>query len=312
MPCLGDQRPLRQTHNLPVSNFSASEEILIEPVSQLSSMHCDVLSQGKENNEPSSTHTLEHKSAPDALEMMNTNQQNVNTKKRKVISKVKKHCVKMTKSEQELYKKLTSVQRKLSLCKNRLSNNAKQLKVAKKLSSNPEFLKIMESVPASAKILLMLQFREQGKKAKGRRFNIQEKILSLTILKQSPKAYRFIRKIFTLPAPQTLRKLLTRANIKPGINKKIFMQLKSKSAEMKSANEKLCLLIFDEMSLKTNVTYNERKDTITGFVTNGTETKPLYANHAQVFMIRGLHRNYKQPVSYTFSAGATKGPELAR
>lgn len=29
-------------------------------------------------------------------------------------------------------------------------------------------------------------------------------------------------------------------------------------------------------------------------------------------MVRGLIRNYKQPVAYTFSSGATKGPELAK
>lgn len=38
-------------------------------------------------------------------------------------------------------------------------------------------------------------------------------------------------------------------------------------------NDKLCILMFDEMSLKTNVTYNERKDSVTGFVTNREETK---------------------------------------
>lgn len=49
-----------------------------------------------------------------------------------------------------------------------------------------------------------------------------------------------------------------------------------------------------------------------GFVTNGQETVPEYADHAQVFMVRGLIKNYKQPVAYTFSQAATKGPELAK
>lgn len=29
-------------------------------------------------------------------------------------------------------------------------------------------------------------------------------------------------------------------------------------------------------------------------------------------MIRGVTKNYKQPVAYSFSAGATKGPELVK
>ncbi|CAK1597794.1 unnamed protein product [Parnassius mnemosyne] len=75
--------------------------------------------------------------------------------------------------------------------------------------------------------------------------------------------------------------------------------------------DKLCILIFDEMSLKANITYNESKDLVVGFVNNGRETKPEFADHAQVFMIRGLLRKYKQPVAYTFAQAATKGPELA-
>lgn len=66
------------------------------------------------------------------------------------------------------------------------------------------------------------------------------------------------------------------------------------------------------MSLQANVTYNERKDRVAGFVTNGSETQQILANHAQVFMVRGLIKNYKEPISYTFSSGATKGPELAK
>ncbi|CAK1592043.1 unnamed protein product [Parnassius mnemosyne] len=54
--------------------------------------------------------------------------------------------------------------------------------------------------------------------------------------------------------------------------------------------DKLCILMFDEMSLKADITYNERKNLVIGVVNNGRETKPKFADHAQV---------------------ATKGPELA-
>lgn len=76
--------------------------------------------------------------------------------------------------------------------------------------------------------------------------------------------------------------------------------------------EKLCILLFDEVSLKPFITYQERKDHITGLVDNGEKREKEFADHAQVFMIRGLIKNYKQPVSYSFSSSATKGPELAR
>lgn len=42
------------------------------------------------------------------------------------------------------------------------------------------------------------------------------------------------------------------------------------------------------------------------------QRQPEFADHAQVFMVRGLIKNYKQAIFYTFSASATKGPELAK
>ncbi|CAH2101134.1 unnamed protein product [Euphydryas editha] len=64
------------------------------------------------------------------------------------------------------------------------------------------------------------------------------------------------------------------------------------------------------MSLKCSLSYNKRRYYVTGFVTNGKETHPDFADHAEVFMLRGLIKNYKQPFAYTFSQAATKGPEL--
>lgn len=157
----------------------------------------------------------------------------------------------------------------------------------------------------------MLQFREINKKDKGRRFSLDEKIASLSIFKQSPKCYRFIRKIFILPAPQTLIKLINEANVKPGINQNIFQQIKGAVAKLK-IEDRLCIILFDEVSLKANLTYNERRDHVIGFATDGETIKTDFADHAQVFMVRGLIRNYKQPVYYSFSSSATRGPDLAK
>ncbi|KAI5634062.1 transposase protein domain-containing protein [Phthorimaea operculella] len=128
--------------------------------------------------------------------------------------------------------------------------------------------------------------------------------------KKEPKGIQISEKIFILPSPQTLLRVLSMANIRPGINKNTMAQIK-KATEKMTVEDRLCIVLFDEMSLKPNVTYNDRKDRVTGFVTNGEDTKPEFADHAQVFMVRGLMKNYKQPVAYTFSQAATKGAELA-
>lgn len=218
--------------------------------------------------------------------------------------------VAVTTSEHALYRKLVLVGVKLSKCRNKVKHQAKKIKTLQNLTTNPQFLKTLDNLPSTSKILTLLQFREHKKGNKGRRFTLKEKIIALSFLKQSPKGYRFLRKIFILPSRQTLLKLLNMADINPGINKNMIQQIK-KATEKIKLEHKICIVLFDEMSLKPNVTYNERKDNVCGFVTNGLVTQPDYADHAQVFMVRGLIKNYKQPVAYTFSQAATKGPELA-
>lgn len=217
----------------------------------------------------------------------------------------------LTPKEKELFTELRKIKNRLQKCKDDLKLQKEQWKAAKKICSTPKFIEAMENWSKPLKILTILQFREHKKKEKGRRFTTEEKIIALSILKQSPKAYRFLRKIFILPAPLTLTRLLQKANLKPGINETIFRQLKNKAEKMKST-EKLCILLFDEISIKPGLTYNERNDVVKGFVTDGEITQKVFADHAQVYMIRGLLKNYKQAIAYTFSSGATKGPELTK
>lgn len=213
--------------------------------------------------------------------------------------------------EKELHRKLIAARIKISKIKGKARKQLANLKAAKNIASSPAVLDTLENCTSTAKLLMRMQWREDLKKAKGRRFTLQEKIAALAIFKQSPKGYRFFRRIFILPAQQTLIKLIQMSNLKPGINKNIFSQLKTK-ADLMKIEEKLCVLMFDEVSLKANVTYQERKDKITGLVDNGHERKGDFADHAQVFMVRGLIYNYKQAISYTFASSATKGPELAK
>ncbi|CAB3232073.1 unnamed protein product [Arctia plantaginis] len=191
------------------------------------------------------------------------------------------------------------------------SNPSKQNKGTAKYYHQSKNFGNLDALPSTSKILTLSQFREFKKGNRGRRFTLQEKLVSLSITKQSSKGYRFLRKIFKLPSRQILLQLLHQANFKPGINSNTIEQLK-KATEAMKLEDKLCILLFDEMSLKPSVAYNERKDRVCGFVTNGDEVYSEYADHAQVFMIRGLLKNYKQPVAYTISQAATKGPELPK
>jgi hypothetical protein len=74
---------------------------------------------------------------------------------------------------------------------------------------------------------------------------------------------------------------------------------------------KLCVLLFDEMSLKTNLTYNASLDVIEGYenfgpLGEGTQT----ANSALVFMVKGLCAKWKQPIGYFLSHNAAPAEKL--
>jgi len=49
-----------------------------------------------------------------------------------------------------------------------------------------------------------------------------------------------------------------------------------------------------------------------GFVDCGTYKNQNLADHALVFMVRGIKKKYKQPICYTFCKAATKQNELVR
>jgi hypothetical protein len=75
----------------------------------------------------------------------------------------------------------------------------------------------------------------------------------------------------------------------------------------------MCAIVLDEMSLKESVTYNVEKDHIEGYEDFGSLGRTQYiANHAIVFMVRGLCEKWKQPVGYFLSSGPMSGKVMTQ
>lgn len=70
------------------------------------------------------------------------------------------------------------------------------------------------------------QIENMNKKAKGKRYSIEDKVLSLALYKQSGTGYR-LPKIFDLPSKKTLTTLLNRIPISPGLNSYVLKVLKA-------------------------------------------------------------------------------------
>jgi hypothetical protein len=106
-----------------------------------------------------------------------------------------------------------------------------------------------------------------------------------------------------LPSVSTLRRTVSAIDVKPGFNDNILEALKHKVQAM-SPNAALCTVVFDEMSIKETLSYNPQTDDVDGLEDFGTCGKTCFvANHATVFLVRGLTADWKQPVGYFLSSG---------
>jgi len=93
--------------------------------------------------------------------------------------------------------------------------------------------KLESKVTAAASLFTRLQLQETKKK-KGHRFTMEEKILSLSIYKRSPKCYSLLSNLFTLPCKRTLNIILGPVCIDPGISPIVTQVLKENVKNLKS------------------------------------------------------------------------------
>lgn len=170
--------------------------------------------------------------------------------------------------------------------------------------------KISNKMTVAGALFTRLQLRETSKEKHGRRFTRDEKVLSLSLYKRSPQCYRLLSKLFTLPSRKTLSNLLSNLPINTGINPILMKVLKS-NVEKLSPSQKYCSLLFDEMSISAELHYNEHLDRIEGFEDYGYERTQKFADHALVFMVRGITKKYKQPIAY-FNQGSTNSHRLSK
>lgn len=128
-------------------------------------------------------------------------------------------------------------------------------------------------------------------------------------MKQSSKCYKYLTQVFNLPSIQTLRSLLQKVDIHPGPINFINRHLK-KQVELMKERDKVCLLMWDEMILQLHVDYDTKKKHIVGFEDFGTKRRARFADHALIFMVRGIQSGWKFPLAYYFCDNATKTDQL--
>ena len=142
------------------------------------------------------------------------------------------------------------------------------------------------------------------------RWKVKDKMLVLSILFHSRKAYKILSCFFILPSIRTLLCDLQKMKIKPGFSESVPEALKVKVNAM-DFKDKNNVLVFEEMSIKEGLLYNVGRDVIERFEDFSHIGKTRYiANHAIAFMIRGLASKWKQPIGYFLSSGPVRAKTL--
>ena len=115
-----------------------------------------------------------------------------------------------------------------------------------------------------------------------------------------------------LPSLVSLHRWLRPLDLLPGLNQPLLNCIKS-FAENFNSYERDCILMWDEMRIKTYIEYDRRHDTIVGVVDHGGMEKELIpAKEALVFLVRGISGNWSFPVSFYFSSEATQTSTISR
>lgn len=113
-----------------------------------------------------------------------------------------------------------------------------------------------------------------------------------------------------LPTTRTLRSWMENFNFLPGINEELFDAIREAIQDFSTA-DKDCVLCWDEMAIKELVEYNRSTDAFEGVSDLGSLGRSLQpANEVLVFMIQGISRKWKFPISYYYSNSATKAEHL--
>lgn len=180
----------------------------------------------------------------------------------------------------------------------------------KKLSRERVYAAASEYIQSDAfKTLLRMQMLHK----KGTQWSESEKQLSIELHYRSPVLYANLisDKQFHLPSRRTISSWLSIIDLMPGISKDLLDRIKFKSRTM-NEQERQTVLMFDEISIKKHLSFNEKRDVIEGFEDLGSHGRsPRIASHVLMFLVRGILHKWKMPIAYFLSGSATEGKILS-
>lgn len=177
-------------------------------------------------------------------------------------------------------------------------------------SSSEKFQNHLAKLSNLQRQFVNMIMRNSDKLKGGRRYTSDEKLLCLSIYKRSAATYKYLCPFLPLPSARRVRQVLTKIRLDCGVTKTMRECLKQTCNRMTDDLEKSCVIMWDEVSLKLHVQYCSQKDKVIGLEDWGINRTTRYADHALVFMLRGVKSGWKIPFTYNFCASQTTAGQL--
>lgn len=143
------------------------------------------------------------------------------------------------------------------------------------------------------------QQMNKKKSDKGMRFSDDLKSFALTLYFYSARAYCYLRNFVSIPHPSTLRRLLASHNCNVGFISEVLIYLKDAAKE--NVNLQNVALVFDAMSIRSEIKYDQKSDKYWGYVDYGgilVNDSETLATEVLIFQIVSFTTKFKIPIAY--------------
>lgn len=133
-----------------------------------------------------------------------------------------------------------------------------------------------------------------------KRYSVRYKAIAVNLLLACGKVgYNFIRQMLPLPCLNTVRTAMNNLQRQPGIHTSLLKLVKMKY-NLKTKQEKLCVILIDEMSLKKGFTYDQHTGSFVGLEDDGHVRTKRPATLALAIMAVGIIKKWRTPLGFIY------------
>lgn len=172
--------------------------------------------------------------------------------------------------------------------------NEVQLKLIKMLQSKVKLQSSqLEVIDGALEELMRNEAKNKGKPS-GQRYSVKIKTFAFTVFYYSPKAYRYLRTILTLPAPRSIRRWLQSVKCSPGFLIDVMENIKDKDDTFS--------LVIDSMAIRQRLIKVPNSERLQGYVDygNGINNGGKKATEALVFLLVSMTSRARHPCAFFF------------